>query len=78
MRRPLTDRERLHARIVAAASAALRPVQIHRIMLIGGMLRGSWRHWHDNTAGSDCYGRSPHFHVHYCTNHEQPINGVIQ
>jgi hypothetical protein len=77
MRRPPTERERLAIRLNIAAHEALRQLPAARVRLVGGVFRGSWRRWHDNTAGSPCYGTRPHHHVHYCTNHPQPIDGMI-
>ena len=76
MRRPLTKCERLVVRLNIAVSEALRPLPTNRLLLVNGVFRGSWRHWHDNTAGSLCYRMRPHYHVHYCTNHPQPVNGL--
>ena len=72
MKRPPTEVEAKRERVLRMWALAL---------LVGRMypkdIRGSSRWTHDNTAGSACYGMKPHIHVHYFTNHRQPINGEI-
>lgn len=76
MNRPLTERERLRVRLTIAAHEALRAIPVTQNP--GYVLRGFTRHYHDNTAGPACYGKPPHFHTHYFTNHPQPIDGATE
>lgn len=65
MQRPLTEPEKTRERTLKAWTIGL---------CIGltfpKEIRGFTRWMHDNTAGSECYGMRPHFHVHYHTNHQ--------
>lgn len=77
IKRPPTELERLRARLLMAAHAALWPLKTYRIKAVDGVFCGVRKHICSNSAGSFCYGMSRHYHVSYDTNHEKPIRGEV-